>query len=79
MREFGIFLLFVVGLLLGGIIGYSVGTINMQEEAIAHNVATWQKIDTDADKFIQNGTGDPSQLIKRQEYDYEFRWLQPGE
>ena len=72
MREFGIFLLFVIGLLLGGIIGYAYGTDDMQEEAVVNGHAAYSVIDLS--KTWQDTAGGTHSKTKA-----EFRWLKPGE
>lgn len=67
MRTLLVALLLVVTMLISGIVGWCLGTINMQESAIAQGVATWEPIKTDGVRYTNDGY--------KQATDFEFRWL----
>lgn len=69
MKETLIIVSLVLALLGGGVLGYCVGTINMQEDAIAQGVAVWQPYTSD--RFVAYSNGDARQRS------FEFRWLPP--
>ena len=71
MKEFISILLLILGLLGGGILGYCLGTINMQEEAVIQGVAVFEQYHTG--KTLVNYT---SKEVS-QETEVEFRWLPP--
>lgn len=72
MRTFISVLLLILGLFVGGMIGYSLGTINMQEEAIVEGHVTWSRIETDGEYYGTDGTNQKFGLQRK--HSFEFKW-----
>lgn len=71
MKTFIAILLLIIGLLVGGMIGYSLGVVNMQEEAIAEGHAIWSKIESDGENY---GVRDNGKWEAYRLHSFEFKW-----